>query len=228
MFKLDHGGKDKEKLKKALPSLSEIQDHQSGWKDDFQLNSTLRRKFRVGYWPLMLVTALLINATQDGVSHSLWLTVYNITVDCISLLFWYSHLLYKKKTFMQKQHRNYFVITCSCHINTNTSDWMSFKKDKNINWKLLPAAHEAVMPGSDFFLNVDMLWGCIATVGDWWLYFNWCRQRRKFWPSRRRKTTPWGWGPTCPSHCCQRKRRTRNWQHCSPTRHLTVSIIYRL
>ncbi|XP_060944048.1 probable splicing factor YJU2B [Limanda limanda] len=46
MFKLDHGGKDKEKLKKALPSLSEIQDHQSGWKDDFQLNSTLRTKFR--------------------------------------------------------------------------------------------------------------------------------------------------------------------------------------
>ncbi|XP_029283202.1 coiled-coil domain-containing protein 130 homolog [Cottoperca gobio] len=46
MFKLDHGGKDKEKLKKALPSLSEIQDYQSSWKDDFQLNSSLRRKFR--------------------------------------------------------------------------------------------------------------------------------------------------------------------------------------
>ncbi|XP_029359177.1 putative splicing factor YJU2B [Echeneis naucrates] len=46
MFKLDHGGKDKEKLRKALPSLSEIQDYQSGWKDDFQLNSSLRRKFR--------------------------------------------------------------------------------------------------------------------------------------------------------------------------------------
>ncbi|GAA6222212.1 coiled-coil domain-containing protein 130 [Lates japonicus] len=46
MYKLDHGGKDKEKLRKALPSLSEIQDHQSGWKDDFQLNSALRRKFR--------------------------------------------------------------------------------------------------------------------------------------------------------------------------------------
>ncbi|XP_034757104.1 coiled-coil domain-containing protein 130 homolog [Etheostoma cragini] len=46
MFKLDHGGKDKEKLKKALPSLSEIQDYQSSKKDDFQLNSTLRRKFR--------------------------------------------------------------------------------------------------------------------------------------------------------------------------------------
>ncbi|XP_061587663.1 probable splicing factor YJU2B [Cololabis saira] len=47
MFKLDHGGKDKEKLKKALPTLSEIQDHQSGWKDDFQLNYALRRKFRM-------------------------------------------------------------------------------------------------------------------------------------------------------------------------------------
>ncbi|XP_047434729.1 probable splicing factor YJU2B [Mugil cephalus] len=46
MYKLDHGGKDKEKLTKALPSLSEIQDYQSSWKDDFQLNSTLRRKFR--------------------------------------------------------------------------------------------------------------------------------------------------------------------------------------
>lgn len=47
MFKLDHGGKDKEKLRAALPSLSQIQEHQQGWKDDFQLNSSLRRKFRV-------------------------------------------------------------------------------------------------------------------------------------------------------------------------------------
>ncbi|XP_077379587.1 putative splicing factor YJU2B [Festucalex cinctus] len=47
MFKLDHGGKDKEKLTKALPSLLELQDHQAGWKDDFQLNSALRRKFRM-------------------------------------------------------------------------------------------------------------------------------------------------------------------------------------
>uniref|UniRef100_A0A3Q2Z7B0 Probable splicing factor YJU2B n=2 Tax=Hippocampus comes TaxID=109280 RepID=A0A3Q2Z7B0_HIPCM len=47
MFKLDHGGKDKEKLNKALPSLLELQDHQAAWKDDFQLNSALRRKFRI-------------------------------------------------------------------------------------------------------------------------------------------------------------------------------------
>lgn len=46
MFKLDHGGKDREKLKRALPSLSEIQDLQAGWKDDFHLNSALRKKFR--------------------------------------------------------------------------------------------------------------------------------------------------------------------------------------
>uniref|UniRef100_A0A4W4HPF4 Probable splicing factor YJU2B n=1 Tax=Electrophorus electricus TaxID=8005 RepID=A0A4W4HPF4_ELEEL len=46
MYKLDHGGKDKEKLRAAIPSLSELQEHQSGWKDDFQLNSALRRKFR--------------------------------------------------------------------------------------------------------------------------------------------------------------------------------------
>ncbi|XP_049576622.1 probable splicing factor YJU2B [Syngnathus scovelli] len=47
MFKLDHGGKDKEKLNKALPSLVELQDYQAAWKDDFQLNSALRRKFRL-------------------------------------------------------------------------------------------------------------------------------------------------------------------------------------
>ncbi|XP_051978119.1 probable splicing factor YJU2B [Xyrauchen texanus] len=46
MYKLDHGGKDKEKLRAAIPSLTELQEHQSGWKDDFQINSTLRRKFR--------------------------------------------------------------------------------------------------------------------------------------------------------------------------------------
>ncbi|KAG7491418.1 hypothetical protein MATL_G00003670 [Megalops atlanticus] len=47
MYKLDHGGRDKEKLRAAIPSLSELQEHQSSWKDDFLLNSTLRRKFRV-------------------------------------------------------------------------------------------------------------------------------------------------------------------------------------
>lgn len=47
MYKLDHGGKDKEKLRAAIPSLAELQEHQAGWKDDFELNRALRRKFRV-------------------------------------------------------------------------------------------------------------------------------------------------------------------------------------
>ncbi|KPP67705.1 coiled-coil domain-containing protein 130-like, partial [Scleropages formosus] len=46
MYKLDHGGKDKEKLHAALPTLSELQGRQERWKDDFLLNCTLRRKFR--------------------------------------------------------------------------------------------------------------------------------------------------------------------------------------
>lgn len=46
MFKLDHGGKDKEKLRAAIPSLTELQEMQAGWKDDFDLNSHLRKKFR--------------------------------------------------------------------------------------------------------------------------------------------------------------------------------------
>ncbi|KAL4648557.1 coiled-coil domain-containing protein 130 [Arapaima gigas] len=46
MYKLDHGGKDKDKLRAAIPTLSELQERQERWKDDFLLNSTLRRKFR--------------------------------------------------------------------------------------------------------------------------------------------------------------------------------------
>ncbi len=68
MFKLDHGGKDKEKLKKALPSLSEIQDHQSGWKDDFQLNSTLRRKFRVSFTQEVYVKTRILSQPVSAMS----------------------------------------------------------------------------------------------------------------------------------------------------------------
>lgn len=46
MFKLDHVEKDKEKPKKALPSLTMIQQYQSAHRDDFLLNSTLREKLR--------------------------------------------------------------------------------------------------------------------------------------------------------------------------------------
>ncbi|XP_074166986.1 putative splicing factor YJU2B [Sminthopsis crassicaudata] len=46
MFRLEHGTTDQSKLQKAIPSLSNIQEAQSAWKDDFALNSMLRRKFR--------------------------------------------------------------------------------------------------------------------------------------------------------------------------------------
>ncbi|XP_062035074.1 probable splicing factor YJU2B [Lepus europaeus] len=46
MFRLEHGEADRGALRKALPTLSHIQEAQSAWKDDFALNSTLRRKFR--------------------------------------------------------------------------------------------------------------------------------------------------------------------------------------
>ncbi|KAM5173033.1 putative splicing factor YJU2B [Mantella aurantiaca] len=46
MYRLEHGVADKEKLKKAIPSLYELQEAQDAWKDDFAINSLLRNKFR--------------------------------------------------------------------------------------------------------------------------------------------------------------------------------------
>ncbi|XP_053226895.1 probable splicing factor YJU2B [Podarcis raffonei] len=46
MYRLEHGSKDQSKLQRALPTLQNIQEAQSAWKDDFALNSRLRRKFR--------------------------------------------------------------------------------------------------------------------------------------------------------------------------------------
>ncbi|XP_041032875.1 coiled-coil domain-containing protein 130 homolog [Carcharodon carcharias] len=46
MYKLEHGVGDQEKLKIAVPTLSNIQEMQSAWKDDFAINSMLRKKFR--------------------------------------------------------------------------------------------------------------------------------------------------------------------------------------
>ncbi|XP_062979133.1 probable splicing factor YJU2B [Elgaria multicarinata webbii] len=46
MYRLEHGSKDQSKLQRALPTLQNIQEAQSAWKDDFALNSLLRRKFR--------------------------------------------------------------------------------------------------------------------------------------------------------------------------------------
>lgn len=47
MYRLEHGSNDQSKLQRVLPTLQNIQEAQSAWKDDFALNSLLRRKFRV-------------------------------------------------------------------------------------------------------------------------------------------------------------------------------------
>ncbi|XP_038048334.1 coiled-coil domain-containing protein 130-like [Patiria miniata] len=46
MFKLEHGVDDTKKLKAVAPTLHELQQTQTGWKDDFDLNKMLRNKFR--------------------------------------------------------------------------------------------------------------------------------------------------------------------------------------
>lgn len=57
MFRLEHGEADRSTLKKALPTLSHIQEVQNAWKDDFALNSMLRRRFRVSQAPYVRTQA---------------------------------------------------------------------------------------------------------------------------------------------------------------------------
>lgn len=58
MFRLEHGEADRSTLKKALPTLSHIQEAQNAWKDDFALNSMLRRHFRVREAPQWSTSSL--------------------------------------------------------------------------------------------------------------------------------------------------------------------------
>ncbi|XP_074423171.1 LOW QUALITY PROTEIN: putative splicing factor YJU2B [Larus michahellis] len=46
MFRLEHGVADRAALQRAVPTLATLQEAQSAWKDDFALNSRLRRRFR--------------------------------------------------------------------------------------------------------------------------------------------------------------------------------------
>ncbi|NWV30242.1 CC130 protein, partial [Origma solitaria] len=46
MFRLEHGVTDREVLERATPTLTRLQEAQDAWKDDFGLNSRLRRRFR--------------------------------------------------------------------------------------------------------------------------------------------------------------------------------------
>lgn len=50
MFKLEYEGKDESKKKdKSAPDLTELEMHQSTWKDDYIVNYVLRKNLRVRY-----------------------------------------------------------------------------------------------------------------------------------------------------------------------------------
>ncbi|XP_027766131.1 coiled-coil domain-containing protein 130-like [Empidonax traillii] len=46
MFRLEHGVQDRGVLERETPTLSRLQEAQDAWRDDFGLNSRLRRQFR--------------------------------------------------------------------------------------------------------------------------------------------------------------------------------------
>eukprot|EP01137_Pigoraptor_chileana_P032872 Opistho-2@22966 len=46
MYRLEHGENDKKKAQEQKPRLTQLQDIQEKWKDDYDLNCVLRRKFR--------------------------------------------------------------------------------------------------------------------------------------------------------------------------------------
>ena len=47
MFKLEHDVNDKSKIVKLMPTLRELEEAKSDWKDDYNLNSLMRNVFRV-------------------------------------------------------------------------------------------------------------------------------------------------------------------------------------
>lgn len=62
MFKLEHEAKDKEKVAKLMPTLRELEEAKSEWKDDYRLNSMMRNVLRVSYLNLNL--NLCLNKTN--------------------------------------------------------------------------------------------------------------------------------------------------------------------
>lgn len=49
MFGLEHEFNDKDKAAKLMPTLSELEDIKSDWKDDYRLNSMMRNVLRVNF-----------------------------------------------------------------------------------------------------------------------------------------------------------------------------------
>ena len=47
MFKLEHEVNDKSKVAKLMPTLRELEEAKQDWKDDYKLNSLMRKELRV-------------------------------------------------------------------------------------------------------------------------------------------------------------------------------------
>ena len=47
MFKLEHEANDKSKVAKLMPTLRELEEAKQDWKDDYKLNSLMRKELRV-------------------------------------------------------------------------------------------------------------------------------------------------------------------------------------
>ena len=46
MFKLEHSIEDKQKAKRAAPTINQIKHIRDDWQDDYAINQLLRKKFR--------------------------------------------------------------------------------------------------------------------------------------------------------------------------------------
>lgn len=85
MFRLEHGEADRSALRKALPTLSHIQEAQSAWKDDFALNSMLRKRFRVSGAPAWARGPPAAEVTHVGGGRVQAHASYRLVVSPLSL-----------------------------------------------------------------------------------------------------------------------------------------------
>jgi hypothetical protein len=55
MFNLEHEINDKSKLVRLAPTLKELEEVKSEWKDDYKLNSMMRDVFRVSIFLKLII-----------------------------------------------------------------------------------------------------------------------------------------------------------------------------
>lgn len=70
MFKLEHEANDKSKVAKLMPTLRELEETKSEWKDDYKLNSMMRNVLRVIRINFFFMWGLFISKNNIGRSSS--------------------------------------------------------------------------------------------------------------------------------------------------------------